>query len=200
MVKNWLRLRQSSRKSGRFRSDHPVSHRNSCQSVYKPGSVPPDHSGLDGHSSGTTVSCRLKQPTRMTEAGAASGARKPLVTPIWSCSRWGFPCRARYRPRGALLPHLFTLTRDPKIAGGIAFCGTFPGVAPAGSYPAPCLRGARTFLAPLLKRGHPAVWHRQPRPMGLKIKFNRETSRSGHPLPPGSPRSQGREPRRPVPA
>ena len=27
-----------------------------------------------------------------------------------------------------------------------AFCGAFPGVAPAGRYPAPCLRGARTFL------------------------------------------------------
>jgi hypothetical protein len=27
-----------------------------------------------------------------------------------------------------------------------AFCGTFPGVAPAGRYPAPCFRGARTFL------------------------------------------------------
>ncbi len=26
------------------------------------------------------------------------------------------------------------------------FCGTFPGVAPAGSYPAPFLAGARTFL------------------------------------------------------
>src|SRR3546814_15895655 len=27
-----------------------------------------------------------------------------------------------------------------------AFCGTFPGVAPAGRYPAPCFRGARPFL------------------------------------------------------
>jgi len=26
------------------------------------------------------------------------------------------------------------------------FCGTFPGVAPAGRYPAPSFRGARTFL------------------------------------------------------
>ena len=26
------------------------------------------------------------------------------------------------------------------------FCGTFPGVAPAGRYPAPCFHGARTFL------------------------------------------------------
>ncbi len=46
-----------------------------------------------------------------------------------------------------------------------AFCGTFPGVASAGRYPAPCLRGARTFLTmpPVLKgpvtlRGHPADW------------------------------------------
>jgi len=31
------------------------------------------------------------------------------------------------------------------------FCGTFPGVAPAGRYPAPYLRGARTFL-PLPRR------------------------------------------------
>ncbi len=30
--------------------------------------------------------------------------------------------------------------------GRSALCGTFPGVAPAGRYPAPCLRGARTFL------------------------------------------------------
>ena len=29
-----------------------------------------------------------------------------------------------------------------------ALCGTFPGVAPAGHYPAPCFRGARTFLEP----------------------------------------------------
>ena len=32
-------------------------------------------------------------------------------------------------------------------------CGTFPGVAPAGRYPAPCLRGARTFLAKRLPAG-----------------------------------------------
>src|SRR5258708_9417414 len=38
-------------------------------------------------------------------------------------------------------------------------CGTFPGVAPAGRYPAPCLRGARTFLTGRLpvQRSHPAV-------------------------------------------
>ena len=41
-------------------------------------------------------------------------------------------------------------------------CGTVPGVAPAGRYPAPCFRGARTFLPRRLGRGeggHPTVWH-----------------------------------------
>jgi hypothetical protein len=36
-------------------------------------------------------------------------------------------------------------SRNP-IARRFAFCGAFPGVAPAGCCPAPCLRGARTFL------------------------------------------------------
>jgi hypothetical protein len=30
--------------------------------------------------------------------------------PIWSCSVWGLPCHRHYCRRGALLPHLFTLT------------------------------------------------------------------------------------------
>jgi len=31
-------------------------------------------------------------------------------SPIWSCSVWGLPCRRHCWRRGALLPHLFTLT------------------------------------------------------------------------------------------
>ncbi|BAL08091.1 hypothetical protein BJA01nite_42880 [Bradyrhizobium japonicum] len=31
-------------------------------------------------------------------------------------------------------------------AGRFVLCGTFPGVAPAGRYPAPYVKGARTFL------------------------------------------------------
>jgi hypothetical protein len=37
----------------------------------------------------------------------------------------------------------------PVRASRCTFCGTVPGVAPAGRYPAPHLRGARTFLSPL---------------------------------------------------
>ena len=37
-------------------------------------------------------------------------------------------------------------------------CGAFPGVSPAGRYPAPFLRGARTFLAPSrLREGSAAI-------------------------------------------
>ena len=43
-------------------------------------------------------------------------------------------------------PTLSPLPRGPKPARRFAFCGTFPRVAPAGRYPAPCLHGARTFL------------------------------------------------------
>ena len=46
-----------------------------------------------------------------------------------------------------------------------AFCGAFPGVAPAGRYPAPCLRGARTFLRDN-RGGHPADWRNLDRRAG----------------------------------
>ena len=36
--------------------------------------------------------------------------------PIWSCSVWGLPCHHLYRRRGALLPHLFTLTPGEPVA------------------------------------------------------------------------------------
>ncbi len=76
------------------------------------------------------------------------GRAAPYAVPTRSCSRWGLPCRCRYRKRGALLPHPFALT-GPKPTRS-AFCCTVPKarVAPrlAGRYPAPSLCGARTFL------------------------------------------------------
>ena len=42
--------------------------------------------------------------------GPHVAAKSTAGFPIWSCSRWGLPCRWRCRPRGALLPHHFTLT------------------------------------------------------------------------------------------
>jgi hypothetical protein len=132
----------------------------SCHQACKPGSVP--------------LSRRwpflLDAPcgsSRATNPGGSSGnetGRSPCrAAPTRSCSRWGLPCRPCYQERGALLPHPFTLTppanRD-SLAGRFAFCCTVPRVAPAGSYPAPCFRGARTFLSAIdtqhRQSGHPA--------------------------------------------
>jgi hypothetical protein len=75
-----------------------------------------------------------------------------------------FPPQRERRPYLVLLPVGFTMPSPspatrcaltapfhlrPQAAGPggqTALCGTFPGVAPAGRYPAPCFRGARTFL------------------------------------------------------
>jgi hypothetical protein len=52
-----------------------------AESADKPGSV------LGNHSSGTCVTAGLKRPTRTRR-----GPRQRV--PIWSCSRWGLPCRS----------------------------------------------------------------------------------------------------------
>ena len=101
------------------------------------------------------------QPGRRSgNAPAPCGA----AIPIRSCSRWGLPCRPCCQGRGALLPHRFALARGMPcgtLHGRFVFCGTFPGVAPAGGYPAPYSRGARTFLCRLRDSGRPAVWRRE---------------------------------------
>ncbi len=135
----------------------PAIHKKKCQTVCKPGSVPAEAG--DGHSSGTPVTGRLVRPTR-------AAARKPTRREYPAC-----------RPYLVLLPVGFTVpppspgtrcaltapfhpyppSRHGRYGGRFAFCGTFPRVAPAGDYPAPCSRGARTFLP---RRGKPR--RRQP--------------------------------------
>ena len=75
----------------------------------------------DGHSSGTMFTHCLEQPTRTasltTPCGVIALRRTSRVAvPIRSCSRCGLPCRFRCRTRGALLPHLFTLTSSEEEA------------------------------------------------------------------------------------
>jgi len=113
------------------------------QPACKPGSVGPrplSRPRRDGHSSGTMLAHGLEQPTRTASLTslprALSLSRTTRVAiPIRSCSRWGLPCRFRRRSRGALLPHLFTLTplrSFRSCAGRFVLCGTFPRVAPPG--------------------------------------------------------------------
>src|SRR5712691_11891103 len=79
----------------------------------------------------------------VTDALPRRVAERP---PIWSCSVRGFACRPCYHERGALLPHLFTLThlRSPtpcgaaRFVGRYVFCATVLQVALTGRYPAHC--------------------------------------------------------------
>ncbi len=96
-----------------------LSHQPAC----KPGSVghrPLARAIRDGHSSGAMFAHGLEQPTRTTSLTSLPRRYRfrehsAFVVPIRSCSRCGLPCRVRCRTRGALLPHLFTLTAPPFI-------------------------------------------------------------------------------------
>ena len=58
------------------------------------------------------------------------------AVPIRSCSRWGLPCRRRYRRRGALLPHRFTLAAANTTHRG----GLFSVALSLGSHPPDVIR------------------------------------------------------------
>jgi len=103
-----------------------------------------------------------KEPAeRIGPMRSAAWLQTDASLPIWSCSVWGLPCRSHYWMRGALLPHLFTLTwircprslafgdRGGTISRRYAFCGTsrpraFTPASRTLSGTLPC--GVRTFL------------------------------------------------------
>ena len=68
------------------------------------------------------------QPERQGQRKSPRRPKAPRVAPIRFCSRRGLPCRRRCRPRGALLPHPFTLalTRSCGPAGAVCFLWRFP--------------------------------------------------------------------------
>ena len=67
------------------------------------------------------------------------GEADHLSSPIWPCSERGLPCRFRRRKRGELLPHLFTLTRNPKAPGGMFSVALSVGSPPLGVTQRPVL-------------------------------------------------------------
>ena len=120
-----------------------------CQTACKPGSV---RTVLvrDGHSSRTRLTARLTRPTRTTKRECLCALRhcRPYsvllpvgfaLPPLLPAARCALAAPFRPCPRAALRC----------LRGRFVFCGTFPGVAPAGRYPAPYSRGARTFLCRL---------------------------------------------------
>jgi hypothetical protein len=86
----------------------------------------------------------------------------PPAAAAWACWRWGLPCRDGHPPRGALLPHHFTLTTR---RWRYLFCGTVPRLAPGWRYQPPCpaqfgLSSRRSADA----RKHPPAGARSPPP------------------------------------
>ena len=158
---------------------------------------------MDDHSSGTPITGGLARPTRTTmrkrifRRTTAVTRTCPEGHPYLVLLQVGFTLPTRLPEPRCAFTAPFHPYRRAEASRRFVFCGTVPGVAPAGSYPAPCLRGARTFLASSLKRGHPAVWQAEPRPLALKSKFNRGIRRSGRPPRPGQRPFQGPGPRRP---
>src|ERR1700742_2823762 len=93
---------------------------------------------------------RLEQPTRIagltSPCGVIAFANSPLCHPYSVLLPVGFTMTAPLPdPRCALTApfHPYCLARRKRFV----LCGTFPGVAPAGCYPAPYVDGARTFLS-----------------------------------------------------
>ena len=123
---------------------------------------------MDDHSSAARVTAAVKLPTRASGlkrpcGGLCQWQTFPREAPIRHCSGWGLPCRPGCPVRGGLLPHRFTITLHARQT---LLCGAFPGVAPAGGYPAPLLHGVRTFLEACAPRSssHPREGRLTPRP------------------------------------
>ena len=72
--------------------------------------------------------------------GQQERARRPARFPIWSCSRWGLPCRRMLPPARCALTAPFHPCRHciAAMLGRFAFCCTFRGLAPPRRYLAPC--------------------------------------------------------------
>ena len=72
--------------------------------------------------------------------GQQERTRRPARFPIWSCSRWGLPCRRMLPPARCALTAPFHPCRRRIAAalGRFAFCCTFRGLAPPRRYLAPC--------------------------------------------------------------
>ena len=124
----------------------------------------------DGHSSWARLAAGLMQPTRAADP-EADWKRSPAPAPPLFGLAPGGVCRAVLVAKNAVRSYR-TLSPLPSqsISGSarrFAFCGTLPGVTPAGGYPAPCFHGARTFLPARYAK------HGAERPSGLLTRVIR---------------------------
>ena len=125
------------------------------QAACKPGSVPLRGMTIPlGRPSPGASSDRPRQRIRKPIL------REPRLPPRLGLAPGG-GCPATPVAGGAVRSYRTLSPLPEPRPGRFAFCDTFPGVAPAGRYPAPCFRGARTFLCRRTGSGHPATWRLQ---------------------------------------
>ena len=100
----------------------PPRRKEKRQMACKPGSVPALRRWMVIHLGRPLPDASRDLPGRRRGNAAGLGRSRSRAAPIRSCSRWGLPCHRRYRRRGALLPHPFTLTRGRTKPGPEAVC------------------------------------------------------------------------------
>ena len=100
-----------------------------------------------------------QQPVPGTRFAMRNSERAAPGSPIWPCTRWGFPCLEAHTSSGGLLPHLFTLTscnpenRNCRLA--VSFLWHYPSGRLAASPPA-CIPGSSFRNAGVTR--HRALW------------------------------------------
>src|SRR5437762_11333583 len=138
------------------------------------------------------------RPERRRGRPARQRQPKPVLpaAPTWSCSRWGLPCRCRYRRRGALLPHHFTLAARRPRAERVWRCVS---VALSLGSPPPGVTRHRASVEPGLSSLPSRAWLREERPSDRLAGMiwdaapplsNRDAERSGDRLRRGLPHSR----------
>ena len=105
-----------------------------------------------------------QQPVPGTCSAVRNVERAAPGSPIWPCTRWGFPCLRACAGSGGLLPHLFTLTGGSRELPAVCSLWHCPS-ARLAAWPPACIRqpaflrrprrlrgiapyGVRTFLLP----------------------------------------------------
>jgi hypothetical protein len=137
------------------------------ESADKPGSV------VDSHSSGERVTAPLKRPTR--KPCGPHVAACAACFPIWSCSRWGLPCRRVLPPaRCALTAPFHPCRRSRERLGGVFSVALSVGSRPPGVTWHLAL-GARTFLRTLTRAA--TAWPTPARTIGERNQGFQSRSR-----------------------
>ena len=99
-----------------------------------------------------------QQPVPGTRSALRNLERAAPGSPIWPCTRWGFPCLRACAWSGGLLPHLFTLAPSPFPGPGrFHFLWHCPSGRLAASPPA-CIPPWASLRRPRPVTRHRALW------------------------------------------